>query len=352
MIRRAAGSGPLEARRFLGAAILAAENKGPARLACMRFYEQCADGGAGPPQRAHGYNEALRHAEGREDRQRLAGKILEAARLAEPAGRAPACAVPAQEIAGRSGSERARSLAAVLSGNMMPAQELRRGVRGDREGASAAGDAGCGEDAARWARHLAAYISSIARACEDDGRVSADDHVGCVTSFGIRLGPAAALIKAGIERHYEGDYASSIHILLPQVESTLRTLLKHNGVDVAEGESPVRPAPLRSMIEAGAGILGDGLAAFLSVWLWDAAPPGLRSRVLCGLYKDGEYAEEGCALPREIGHGTSLTLIFVIELLSGMCMEDSPFRSRGAGNAASRRMRSDRQAAPRRRPEG
>ena len=315
MIRRAACSGPLQARHFLGAAIMAAKNKGPARLACMRLYERCADGCEDPPRRVHDYNEALRHAEGIEDRQRLAGRVLEAARLAGSSECAHACTVPAQEIPGRSGLERARGLAAILSGNLMPALAIRRG----------GGDAGCGEEAVRWARFLAAYISSIARACEYDGRISAGDHVRCIASSGLGREPAAeALIRAGIERHYEGDYASSIHILLPQVESTLRALLERSGAGIAGNDSPAQPGMLRSMIEGGEGILGSNLAAFLCVWLADAAPPSLGSRVRSGLYGGGGDAGEACALPRELNHGTSLTLILVIELLSGMCKDSLP----------------------------
>ena len=170
------------------------------------------------------------------------------------------------------------------------------------------------------------------RAYEDDGRISADDHVRRVMSSGLRFGHAGeALIRVGIERHYEGDYASSVHILLPQVESTLRALLEHKGVAVAGCKSPTHPAPLHSMIEAGEGVLGGDLAAFLCVWLAGEDPPGLRNRVGRGLYGKGGEAGEDCALPRELNHGTSLLLILVIGLLSGMCLEDGRLPSSGNG---------------------
>lgn len=194
MILRVAGSGPPVARRFLDAAIMVAGDKGPARLACMRLCERLADGDERAPQRACGYNEALRHADGRGDRQRLAGKALGAARLLEPADGEPACAAFAQEIPGQSGIERVESLAAILSGNMMPAQMIRRG---------GGGKAGRAEAAARWIQSLLAYVSAVARPCEDDGRISADDHMHCIMSSGLCIGPAGeALIRAGIGRHY------------------------------------------------------------------------------------------------------------------------------------------------------
>ena len=331
MIRRAACSDPLAARRFLEAAIQVAEDRGPARLACMRLCERRADGERRAPQRAHGYNEALRHADGRGDRERLAGKVVEAARLAEFADHADVCKEPALEIPGQTGPERAEGLAAVLSCVALPARMIRRDGGGD-----AAGAAGRGEVAERWAHSLAAYVSAVARACEDDGRISADDHMRCIMSSGPRPGPAGeALIRAGIERHYDGDYASSIHILLPQVESTLRALLGQGGIGAAGGDGqPVRPVPLRSMIEGGAGILGGDLAAFLHVWLAGTDSANLRDRVSHCLYGDGREAGGECALPRELNHGASLALILAIELLSGACPKDRPARRGPAARRA------------------
>lgn len=322
MIRRAARSDHPAARRFLEAAITVAEDKGPARLAWMRLCERRADGERRVPQMAYGYNEALRHADGRRDRERLAGKVLEAARLAVPAGGAHACEVLVQEIQGQSGTERVEGLAAVLSGIAMPARMIRR-----RGGGAASGAGGRGEVAERWAHSLAAYVSAVARACEDDGRISADDHMRCIMSSGLRLGPAGeALIRAGIERHYDGDYASSIHILMPQVESTLRALLGQKGVDAAGDDSSSRPRPLCSMIDGGEGILGGDLAAFLHVWLAGADSANLRDRICHCLYGDGGEGGEECALPRELNHGNSLALILAIELLSGACSKDRPAR--------------------------
>ena len=321
MIRRAARSDLPDARRLLEAAIQAAADRGPARLAWMRLCERRADGERRAPQRAHGYTEALRHADGRGDRERLAGKVVEAARLAEFADYADACEEPALEIPGQTGPERARGLAAVLSCIVLPARMIRRDGGGD---AAAAGRV---EVAEQWAHSLAAYVSAVARACEDDGRISADDHVSCITSSGLGIGRAEeALIRAGIERHYDGDYASSIHILMPQVESTLRALLRQKGVDAARDDPSSRPGPLRSMIEGGEGILGDDLAAFLHVWLAGADSANLRDRICHCLYGDGGEAGEECALPRELNHGNSLALILAIELLSGACSKDRPAR--------------------------
>ncbi len=289
----------------------------------MRLCERRADGERRAPQRAHGYNEALRHADGRGDRERLAGKVVEAARLAEFADYADACEEPALEIPGQTGPERARGLAAALSCIVLPARMIRRDGGGD-----AAGAGGRAEVAGRWAHSLAAYVSAVARACEDGGRISADDHVSCIMSSGLGIGRAEeALIRAGIERHYDGDYASSIHILMPQVESTLRAVLGQKGADAAGGDGPpARTGALRSMIEGGEGILGGDLAAFLHVWLAGADSANLRDRVCHCLYGDGGEAGEECALPRELNHGNSLALILAIELLSGACSKDRPAR--------------------------
>ena len=333
LIRRAAGSDSLDARHCLEAAILVAMNKRPARLACMRFYEQCADSDELASRSVHVYNEALRHADGHEDRQRLAGKILKAARLVKFTEYEHTYMVPAQEIPGQSGLERIRNLTAILLGNMMPTQMIRQGV-GVAKRASVGNDgvvvlnrdgtaADRGEETARWIQILVAYVSSIARTYEDDGRISADDHIRSITSSGLRRCAAeTALIKAGIERHYDGDHTSSIHILLPLVESTLRALLEQKGVDVAEAKPYVQFSLLHRMIKEGTGILGNDLATFLHAWLTDTTSVNLRNRVCHGLYEGGGNAGTDGAVPHELNHGTSLVLILVIELLSGMCSED------------------------------
>ena len=334
MIRSAAGSDLLNARHYLCAAIEVAKDKGPAMLACMRFYEQCADTNERLPQKVYDYIEALRHAERHKDRRRLADKMLQAVRSAEFAEYEHACTAPAQEIQGQTGLERVKRLAGILHANMLPARMLLQdggGIRGEisvgndgmavlSRGDKYGGGAGHGEVAARWARFLTAYISAIARDSENDGRITAGDHADRIMSSGLRRGPSGgALITAGIERHYEGDYASSIHILLPQVESTLRGLLRQKGVDV-ESEQPGQSGLLHPLIKGGAEIVGDDMSAFLHAWLTDAASVNLRNRVCHGLYggDDGDGAP-----PHDLNHGTSLALILAIGLLSGMCQEGS-----------------------------
>lgn len=336
MIRRATGSDPLDAQHCLKAAIMVAKNKGPARLACMRLYEQCADSDKQAPRRVYDYNEALRHAEGREDLQRLAGKIVKATREVEFTEYPHVYAVPVQEIPGQSGLERVKSLARILASNMMPAQMIQQDDGGAWEKISVGSDgvavlnrggsaASSGEATARWIQFLTAYVSSITRDYEDDGRISIDDHMHCIMSSGLsRSAAETALIKAGIERHYDGDYASSINILLPLVESALRALLEQKDVNIAEAKLPVQFSLLRTMIKKGAGILGEDLAVFLHAWLTDTSSVNLRNRVCHGLYGGRREDGEDGALPHEFNHGTSLVLILVIELLSGMCLEDPP----------------------------
>ena len=45
------------------------------------------------------------------------------------------------------------------------------------------------------------------------------------------------LIEHGIEKHFQQDYISSIHILMPRIEALLRLLLKSKNVIVTQEES-------------------------------------------------------------------------------------------------------------------
>ena len=125
------------------------------------------------------------------------------------------------------------------------------------------------------------------------------------------------LVGAGIRAHFSGDYIASVHILVPQLEQTLRQLLEQKGVQMLGGRDRVRQDLLKNMIAGGEGVLGRDLAEFLRVWLIDEDTVNLRNRVCHALY--GDYADmDGYDPLHEFGHGTSLLLILAICLLVGM----------------------------------
>ena len=339
MIHAAGGLDHLHAKHCLEAAVSVAADKKPARKACMRLCEGHADRSGNPSLAVHGFFDALRHADGAEDRKRLSGKIMRAAGSITFTEYVHAYQMPAYDPPGRTGAERVRHLVSLLSslvsqagGAAQPCKDKackRRGLfdrvtigsdmvprspasarRGEEEKEAAVR----GDGLARYIQILAAFLSASALACEKDGRIAVCDHMHAIRSSGLCSGPTETLIEAGIERHCADDYISSVHTLLPQVEQVLRLALARNGITVVGASNTPKFELMKATIKRGAGVLGQDLSAFLSALLTDADSVNLRNRVCHGLHSASACPAES-NLPHDFKHATSLLLILIIELV-------------------------------------
>jgi hypothetical protein len=72
------------------------------------------------------------------------------------------------------------------------------------------------------------HKSTSVQELEDNKRILPEHFVKFLSDKGLE-GDLQKLISHGIERHFAKDYVSSIHILIPQVEATLRDLLSSKG---------------------------------------------------------------------------------------------------------------------------
>ena len=339
MIRAASGLDHLDAVHCLEAAVRVAADKKPARKACMRLYEGHADGLGDPPLMMHEYIVALLYAGSTEDRTRLADKVIRAAGSVEFTEYTHTFEATAFELPGDTGPERVRHLVGLLDDLIMAAgtadphcDEKERdhrdhfyrtsigsdGLPGpSRPGPRGTEDAARGDRLALSIQILAAFLSATALPYESDGRIAARDHMDIVRSAGLCNGsPTEALIEAGIERHHAGDYVSSVHTLLPQVEQVLRLLLEKNGIPVAGAAAAPRYDPMKTVIRRGTCVLGAGLSAFLLALLTDMDSINLRNRVCHGLHSPSA-CPEGSSLPHDFGHATSLLLVLTVELVCG-----------------------------------
>jgi len=55
---------------------------------------------------------------------------------------------------------------------------------------------------------------------EKNGTIKIEDYLDYIESFGLHNKTSLAIIERGLNRHYEGDYISSIHNLIPRIEYT------------------------------------------------------------------------------------------------------------------------------------
>lgn len=338
MIHAARRLDRLGAGHCLEAAVRVASDSKPAREACMRLYESHADGLSEPPLMMLEFSNALRYADGAEDRMRLAGKIIRAAGSIKFTKYTHTFEAPSYDLPGGTGPERIRHLVELLDDLISAAFEAGRpGGRdahehGDPFSRTTIGSDGMpgpsrpgqrGSEAAaqsdrlvREIQILAAFLSATARVYEDDGRIAPSDHMDVLRSTGLCSGPTAALIEAGIERHHAHDYVSSVHTLLPQLEQVLRLVLRRNGIPVAGAAGAPKYDPMKTVIKRGAVVLGSDLSASLLALLTDMDSINLRNRVCHGLHS-ATACPAGSNLPHDFGHATSLLLVLIIELVCG-----------------------------------
>jgi hypothetical protein len=108
----------------------------------------------------------------------------------------------------------------------------------------------------------------------------------------------ASLITVGLERAWAEDYASALHILVPQLEEALRRLLEKSGHDPMR-RRPADPQvteeiPLSSIIQ---GLVDAGVMTTDEAWLFNLVldePAGLnlRNRIAHGLMALGDLTPE------------------------------------------------------------
>lgn len=94
------------------------------------------------------------------------------------------------------------------------------------------------------------------------------------------------IIHKGLERHFAGDYVSSIHILIPQIEEILRQMLENAGyVAQVREKTGLREQQLRGLLENEntVDLLGKDFVEYLKVRLTDVDMENLRNLVCHGL---------------------------------------------------------------------
>jgi hypothetical protein len=117
---------------------------------------------------------------------------------------------------------------------------------------------------------------------------SAEDVVSFVYQSPIFLESRRALLQSGVQAYFDGDFIKAIHVLVPQVEDTLRSLAAKSGVPVYK---TVRGASGITDVKSMNNILEDQrVRNMLTEDLW---------RYLTVLYID----RRGLNLRNDLAHG-------------------------------------------------
>jgi hypothetical protein len=126
----------------------------------------------------------------------------------------------------------------------------------------------------------------------DDKELSSEDVVNKLKSWPLLSPKNLPLIEVGIEAFFKGDYVSSLHILVPQFESTLRRMFSLAGYPTtsikkgtAQHEETFNEFLNRSDIKEA---LGDHIHKFIQMVMVEQTGINLRNKVAHGLISFSE----------------------------------------------------------------
>lgn len=162
----------------------------------------------------------------------------------------------------------------------------------------------------RTIRMMESILSINVKKLEDNKEIKINDYFDYIDSFGLFDKTSLAIIKCGIERHFSEDYISSIHILIPQVEYTIRELLRSRGVKTTriDGDT-IRNLLLDSLISRGVDLYGEDMVNYLKIKFTDM--DGLNERNnIC--HADTDISD--------FSHPVSLSIIYVIMIISKLAL--------------------------------
>lgn len=151
------------------------------------------------------------------------------------------------------------------------------------------------------------YLSYAVEDCEFENRLSSSDFIQFIFEFDLLDENTLGLVSKGIEQHFLGDYISSTHILIPQVEAVLRELLASKNISKLKKERGViMENEFGGLLnkEETSNLLGVDLTEYLKIKFIDVDGINLRNDLSHGL------------LPfNEMNYVTSFSIIHTILLL-------------------------------------
>jgi len=158
----------------------------------------------------------------------------------------------------------------------------------------------------RTIQMMEAVLSINVKELEEKNEIKVEDYCEYIKSFGLHEKTSLEIIKRGTERHLVKDYISSIHVLIPQVEYTIRELLLSKGIKTTRiANDIIRNVLLDTMICRGESFYGDDMANYLKIKFTDIDGLNERNNVC---HADADIAD--------FTHSVSLSIIYVIMILT------------------------------------
>lgn len=152
------------------------------------------------------------------------------------------------------------------------------------------------------------WLSNAVLELEEQNLLSPSNFIDYLQNIGLHDKEQMELIKTGIYEHFKLNYIASIHILIPQIEGTLRSLLKTKGIlTLKQYQETIMDSELGGILSNPEveKFLGRDLATFLKVKFTEYDGINLRNDVSHALRLISDFT-----------HNTSFSLIQIILILS------------------------------------
>jgi len=129
-------------------------------------------------------------------------------------------------------------------------------------------------------------LNEVIDALMKEKGLDAESLINFLSGFNLYDEDRLQLIKVGLKRYFEGDYVSSIHVLVPQIEAALRKILGKIGKSTTVYNNEVlQERTLDNIIRIPElkEHIGENLWYYLKVFLVDKVGDNLRNDVSHGL---------------------------------------------------------------------
>ena len=323
---------------FLKSAIEIAVDKKPIRNKLANRFEKFADEQTKPLLKTIHYANAQKYFVDKKDKDRVADKTRTAAKDITFSKISVNGEIKKIEICGENNFKRLKYLIKAFKSSIPKIEKIRLDVESEKPSLGSmfseleitdagmpiirddskikTGNREYEKDFVEYINYIAITLSISIRNFEKERKITVDDYIFHLKSFGLHQQSVMSLIEYGIQRHYAQDYISSIHILIPQIENTLRTILEQKGVGIVKmKKNGMMYSTLFELIKNGYEILGTDLAELLKLKFADPKFSNLRNKICHSTYEDFSKIDDFKPL-HDFSHETSLLVILCIMVLT------------------------------------
>jgi len=140
----------------------------------------------------------------------------------------------------------------------------------------------------------AAHYSRLIKRMIKKGKLNQENIAGFLKKCGIS-DEILYFVDKGLERYFDNDFVSCIHLFIPQMEPLPREILENHspGITTLRSEGGIRDTTICSLLEKPetSQVIGKDFCKFLQLYLCDQEHENIRNRLCHGLMKPQDFSE-------------------------------------------------------------